>query len=108
MTGRFLALVLFAATAVLVVIGTVWPLPEATVYAGSGGLASDSSTPQAALRTFGDAINAQAWGKAYFSVANKAQFTEPQFMADMMGYYPNLRTYSGLDTFEMAPVHGTD
>jgi hypothetical protein len=108
MGGRFLALLLFAATIVLIAIGTIWPLPEATVYAGSGGLSSNSSTPQAALRSFGDALHAQAWGKAYFSLANKAQFTLPQFMADMTGYYPNLRTYSGLDTFEMSPVHATD
>jgi hypothetical protein len=108
MNGRLLALFLLAATAVLIVIGTVSPIPEATVYAGSGGLTSNSSTPEAALRSFGDAVHAQAWGKAYFSLANRAQFTLPQFMSDMMGYYPNLRTYSGLDTFEIAPVHATD
>jgi hypothetical protein len=108
MSGRLIAFVLFVATGVLIAIGTVWPIPEATVYAGSGGLTSNSSTPEAALRSFGDAVHAQAWGKAYFSLANKAQFTLPQFMSDMMGYYPNLRTYSGLDTFEMAPVHATD
>ena len=108
MGGRFLAVLLLAATVVFIVIGTVWPIPEATVYAGSGGLTSNASTPEAALRTFGDALHAQAWGKAYFSLANRAQFTLPQFMADMTGYYPNLRTYSGLDTFEIAPVHATD
>ncbi|KAA6461091.1 hypothetical protein DYQ86_12585 [Acidobacteria bacterium AB60] len=108
MSGRLLALILFAATIVFVVIGTVWPLPEAVVFAGGGALANDTSSPQAALRSFGDDIHAQAWGKAYFSLANRAQFTLPQFMADMMGYYPNLRTYSGLDTFEIAPVHATD
>jgi len=108
MNGRLLALFLLTATAVLIVIGTVWPVPEATVYAGIGGLTSNSSTPEAALRSFGDAVHAQAWGKAYFSLANKAQFTLPQFMSDMTGYYPNLRTYSGLDAFEIAPVHATD
>lgn len=108
MSGRFLALLLLAATVVFIVMGTVSPLPEAMVYAGSGGLTSNSSTPEAALRSFGDALHAQAWGKAYFSLANRAEFTLPQFMADMTGYYPNLRTYSGLDTFEVAPVHATD
>jgi len=108
MNGRLLALTLFAATAALIAIGTIWPAPQATVYAGTGGLTSNSSTPEAALRSFGDALHAQAWGKAYFSLANRAQFTLPQFMSDMTGVYPNLRTYSGLDTFEIAPVHATE
>jgi len=41
MNGRLLALFLLTATAVLIVIGTVWPVPEATVYAGIGGLTSN-------------------------------------------------------------------
>ena len=108
MSGRLLALFLSAATVALIAIGTLSPVPEAMVYAGSGGLTTDASTPEAALRSFGDAVHGQAWGKAYFSLANKAQFTLAEFMSDMMGYYPNLRTYSGLDTFEIAPVHATE
>jgi hypothetical protein len=108
MGGRLLALTLAAATVVLIVIGTVWPIPAATVYAGSGNLMNNSSTSEAALRSLGDAVHAQAWGKAYDNLANKAQFTQPQFMSDLMGYYPNLRTYSGLDTFEITPVHASD
>src|SRR5580692_11214353 len=108
MMGRLLAVALIAATVVLIVIGTVWPISSATVYAGGLSLMNNWSTPEAALRSLGDAVHAQAWGKAYDSLANKAQFTQPQFMSDLMGYYPNLRTYSGLDTFEIAPVHATD
>jgi len=108
MNGRFLAFILAAATVVLIVVGTMFPVSAAKVYAGGGGLSSNSSTAEAALRSLGDQIHANAWGRAYDSLANKAQFTEPQFMSDLMGYYPNLRTYSGLDTFEIFPVHASD
>jgi hypothetical protein len=108
MNGRILALSLAAATVLLIVMGMAFPIPSATVYAGGGGLMNDSSTSEAAVRSLGNAIHSNAWGTAYDSLANKAQFTLPQFMADLMGYYPNLRTYSGLDTFEIAPVHATD
>jgi hypothetical protein len=108
MSGRLLALVLGAATVVLIVIGTMFPNSAAKAYAGGGGLSGNSSTAEAALRSLGDQIHAQAWGRAYDSLANKAQFTQPQFMSDLMGYYPNLRTYSGLDTFEIFPVHSSD
>jgi hypothetical protein len=108
MTGRLLTLSLAAATVLLIVIGTAFPPATATVDAGGGGLMNDTSTSEASVRSFGNAIHANAWATAYNSLANKAQFTEPQFMADLMGYYPNLRTYSGLDTFEIAPVHSSD
>ena len=32
--GRLLALILAAATVVLIVMGTVWPIPSAAAYAG--------------------------------------------------------------------------
>ena len=108
MNGRLLALIVGAATIVLILIGAVAPNPSALANAGGVSLANNQSTSEAALRTLGDAVHAQAWAKAYDSLANKAQFTQPQFMADMMGYYPNLRTYSGLDTFEISPGHAGD
>src|SRR5579871_5454032 len=96
-----------AATVVLVVIGTVWPIPEAAAYAG-GEHFGTPSTAEAALRRLGDELHAQAWQTAYDELANKAKFTEPEFMHDLTGYYPNLRSYSGLDTFEIQPIHASD
>ena len=71
-------------------------------------LLSSSSTPEAAVRNLGEEIRQQNWGKAYDSLANKAQFTEPEFQGDVTGYYPNLRTYSTLDHFDVRPLHSTD
>lgn len=104
--GRLLAVTLIAATIVFVVIGTVRPIPEARVYAGTEHF-SAPSTADAALRRLGDEIHAQAWQRAYGELANKAQFTETEFTHDLTGDYPNLRSYSGLDTFEIVPIHAS-
>jgi hypothetical protein len=105
--GRLLAASLAATTIALVVIGTLWPAPSALAYAGGKSLVSSSSTPDAAVRNLGDDIRAQDWQKAYDSLANKAQFTEPEFMHDLTGYYPSLLTYSTLDNFDVRPLHST-
>jgi hypothetical protein len=106
--GRLLAILLGAATIALVVIGTIWPVPSAAAYAGSQSMLASSSTAETAVRNLGDQIRAQAWGKAYASLANKAQFTEPEFVHDLTGYYPSLLTYSALDKFEVRPLHASD
>jgi hypothetical protein len=89
----------------LVVIGTVWPVPSAAAYAGRAGILHSSSTPEEAVENLGDEIRAQAWDKAYASFANKAQFTEPEFVHDLTGYHPSLLTYTTLDKFEVRPLH---
>lgn len=105
--GRLLAVLLAAATLALVVVGTVWPVPSAAAYAGANNLMGSSSTAEAAVGNLGDEISAQAWGKAYASFANKAQFTESEFVHDLTGYYPSLLTYSTLDKFEVRPLHAS-
>ena len=106
--GGLLAVLLGAATIALVVIGTIWPATSAAAYAGSQSIMASSSTAEAAVRTLGDKIRAQAWEKAYAGLANKAQFTEPEFVHDLTGYYPSLLTYSALDKFEVRPLHASD
>jgi hypothetical protein len=106
-TGRLLAAFLGATTVALVVIGTVWPAPSAAAYAGRAAMLRSSSTPEEAVANLGDEIRAQAWEKAYSSLANKAQFTEPEFVHDLTGYYPDLLTYTTLDKFEVRPLHSS-
>ncbi|HLY39768.1 MAG TPA: hypothetical protein VKR52_01095 [Terracidiphilus sp.] len=105
--GIFLAFVLLGATVVLVVIGTIWPVQTAAAYAGGERLMRSSSTPEEAARNLGDDLRTGAWGRAYDSLANKAQFTQQQFTQDVMGYYPNLLTYSKLQSFDVAPLHAS-
>ena len=105
--GRLFALILGAATIVLVIIGTLWPVHSAKVYAGGEHLVQSNSTPEAAVTNLGNDIHDQQWARAYNSLANKAQFTQSEFQHDLTGYYTDLRTYSGLASFEAQPLHAS-
>ncbi len=106
--GYFLAALLFVATVLLIVAGTLWPVPSAVAYAGGERLVYSSSTPEAAVRNLGDEIRRSDWDDAYDNLADKAQFTESQFQHDLSGSYPSLLTYATLQTFEMEPLHATE
>ena len=103
--GYLLAILLGTLTVALILIGTKWPVPSAAAYGGSGSLLRSSSTPEKAASNLGDEIRMQAWDKAYASLANKAQFTKQEFVHDITGYYPSLRTYATLESFEIVPLH---
>lgn len=107
MKGRFLAFLLIAATVFFVAVGTLWPSASAARYAGTNGFLHTAGTPEAAVRNFGEALREGAWQRAYDGLANKAQFTEQEFLYDLMGYYPNLRTYATVDRYEVRPLHAS-
>jgi hypothetical protein len=103
--GPLLASLLVVTTVALILVGTKWPVPSAAAYAGGEGLLRSSSTPEAAAANLGEEIREQAWGKAYAGLANNAQFTEQEFVHDITGYYPSLRTYATLESLEITPLH---
>jgi hypothetical protein len=105
--GRLLAVILSVATVGLVIIGTIWPNETAAEYAGKGSLLRSWNTPEAAVRNLGEDIREQAWYRAYDNLSNKAQFTEQQFYHDLTGYYPNLRTYSTPEGYEVLPLRAS-
>lgn len=105
-TGRLLAAFLTTATILLIVVGTVWPISTATAYAGGENFAR-STTAEAAVRNLGNDIRNQSWQKAYSSLANRAEFTQPQFQHDITSYYPDLRTYATLASFDAEPLHAS-
>jgi len=86
----------------------LWPSQSATAYADTQGILASSSTAEAAVRNLGDDLRAQAWDKAYSSFANKAQFTETEFVHSLVGSYSNLLTYSTISDFEIRPLHASD
>ena len=106
--GRLLAILLAVATIAFVVIGTLWPVKAALIYAGERRLVRSTTTPAAALQNLGDDIRTQSWGRAYDSLANKAEFTQTDFLHDLIGTYPNLCTYSKLERLESRPLHQSD
>jgi hypothetical protein len=106
--GGLLAALIAIATVALVVIGTLWPVPSAAAYAGGRTLLRSSSTPEAAVQTLADEIRSQAWGEAYSSLGNKAEFTQQDFVHDLTGYYPSLRSFATLENFDILPLHSSD
>lgn len=105
--GRLLAAIITVATVTFVVIGTLWPNSTAIALAGGNSLLQASSTPEEAVTNLAHDIGRQAWEKAYSSLGNKAEFTEPEFVHDLTGSYPSLRTYATLDNFELRPLHAS-
>jgi hypothetical protein len=103
--GILLSVLVFAATALLIVIGTVHPVPAAAYYAGGRTLTHASLTPQAAVDNFVTQIRLHAWQNAYDSLANRAEFTEPEFVQDLTGSHLSLRTFATLDTYDAQPLH---
>ena len=108
--GKILAITIFFATLALVAIGTIWPVATAVAYAGGEkrNLLGSSSSPEAAVEDLGTQIRLQALDKAYAGLANKAEFTEAEFIHDLTGYDLSLRTYATVDSFEMQPLHKTE
>jgi hypothetical protein len=104
-TGYLLATLIGIATVALIAIGTLRPIPSAIAYAGETGLMHSSSTPEAAVQTLCEQIRMQAWEKAYATLGNKAQFTQSEFVHDLIGSRPSLLTYATLENFDVRPVH---
>ena len=106
-TGGILAVLITATTGALIVVGTLWPNKSAVAFAGENTVLHPSSTPEAALANLAQDIGHQDWEKAYSSLNNKAEFTEQEFVHDLTGYYPSLRTYATLENVEQRPLHAT-
>lgn len=105
MKGIALAIVIFAATVVLILIGTLSPLPSAEALAGGRSVLRTSSTPTAAVENLGDQLRLRDWAAAYSHLANKAKFTEPEFEHDITGYRLSLRSYATVESFDVQPQH---
>lgn len=102
--GGLLAVFIVIATVALIAIGTVWPSKTALAFAGGETLLPASDTPEAAVTNLAHQIGRQAWNKAYSSLGNKAEFSESDFVRDLTGTYPSLRTYATLDHFDVRPL----
>lgn len=106
-SGGLLAVLLGAATVVLIIIGTVKPAPAALAYAGGQGFLPAPSTPELAVRNLATEITMREWSRAYDSLANKAEFSEEDFQHDLTGYYTSLRTDATLDHFDVRPLRAS-
>lgn len=108
--STILAASLAVATIALVAIGTLHPIDAAAGYAGRQSLMQSASDPQAVAQSLGDSIRLQAWGKAYQSLNNRAQFTQAEFLTSLRGNSQSLMTYAAPQQTEVRPlsVSGTE
>ena len=106
-SGRLLAAIIVVATVSLIAMGTVWPNDTALAFAGGETLLPESDSPEAAVTDLAHQIGRRAWSKAYSSLANRAEFSESDFVRDLAGSYPSLRTYATLDNFDVRPLHAS-
>jgi hypothetical protein len=108
--GRVLAFLIAVATVALVAAGTLWHVQSALAMAGAGSgadLLRAASSPQAAVENLADEIARRDWDTAYSNLANKNEFTETDFIRDLSGSYPSLRSHAGLESFDVRPQHAT-
>jgi hypothetical protein len=106
--GTLLSVGLGIVTIALIVIGTLHPVPSALAFVGGQAFLPAPSTPELAVHDLAEEIKTRAWGRAYNSFANKAEFTQTEFQNDLNGYYSSLRSYATLDHFDIRPLQASD
>src|SRR5580698_7607350 len=106
--GALLAFTIIVVTIVLVAVGVFFP--NTSAFASASGVPSAvrrPSSPQEAVETLVQEISRKDWPVAYNSLANKNEFTEQDFVRDLTGTHPSLRSYASLDGFDLHPLHAS-
>jgi hypothetical protein len=106
--GGLLAFAITVVTVALVAVGAIFPSTSA--FASASGVPSAvrrPSSPQEAVETLVEEISRKDWAAAYNGLANKNEFTEQDFVRDLTGTHPSLRSYASLDGFDLHPLHAS-
>jgi hypothetical protein len=107
-----LPIIIVAVTAVLIAWGTLAPSQVgATIGVASGsavpGVTSAASSPQEAIDDLLTNVRKRNWRPAYDALANSGTLDEALFARDLSGGYGSLRTFSGLQGWDLQPLHIT-
>jgi hypothetical protein len=106
--GTLLALSILVATVALIIIGTVWPIKSAIALADvSPHLLGGAETPQASVERLCGEIGRHDWQAAYSSLANKNEFEQRDFVADLSGVDGGLRSYATLAGYDIRPIRAS-
>jgi hypothetical protein len=108
-----LPIFILAVTAALVALGTLGPSQlGATVGIASGsalpGLTPAASTPELAISAFLTEVRKRHWDTAHAQLANPSNLDTALFAREMSGSNGSLRTFSGLQSWELQPLHQTN
>jgi hypothetical protein len=106
-------LVIFVITAILIAAGTFGPIRlGATTGITSGsalpGLSSAARTPEQAVDKLLSEIQRRNWSVAYAQLVDAGNVDEAVFTRDLTGNNGSLRTLSGLESWELQPLHATN
>jgi hypothetical protein len=104
---------IFGLTAALVALGTLGPSQLGTtvgVASGSAlpGLTPSASTPEQAISAFLTQVRKRNWRIAYLQLANQSNVDDSLFVRELTGGNGSLRTFSGLQDWELQPLHATN
>src|SRR5882724_655660 len=106
--SRLLGAALMVATIALIAIGTAWPNQSgASAVDSQARMVMSEDSPDAAVSNLLLQIGRRDWESAYASLANKSEFTEPQFVRDVNGSNGGLRTFADVDGFDAQPLHAS-
>jgi hypothetical protein len=105
-------IVVVVVTAVLVAWGTLLPQQAgATLGVASGaafpGLSSPAGSPDKAIADLLTSVRKRDWHAAFLSLANRSTLDEDLFARDLSGGNGSLRTLSGLQGWDLQPLHLT-
>jgi hypothetical protein len=105
--------IIFVVTVVLAAIGTIGSTRlGATTGIASGsalpGLTSTATTPEQAVSNLFNEIQKRNWGAAYSQLADSSNVDEALFTRDLTGNNGSLRTLSGLESWDLQPLHATN
>jgi len=108
----FLPIFLVVATVALVIAG-LYQTPAASadtvgITGGSSLLAPKPDTPDRALTLFLGDMQRRNWRKAFGDVAQANGVDEQAMMQEWSGSNGSLRTFSGLEGFQLWPLHETN
>jgi len=106
-------IVIFIVTAILIALGTAGATRlGATTGITSGsalpGLSSSARTPEQAVGKLLNEIQKRNWGVAYGQLADNSNVDLDLFTRDLTGTNGSLRTLSGLESWELQPLHATN
>lgn len=105
-------ILILAVTAALLALGTFAPNQVgAMVGVASGaalpGFTPVARTPEQAMTALLTEIRKRNWDAAYSLLANTSKFDEALFVRDLAGANGDLRSYSGLQSWTLQPLHAT-
>jgi len=107
-----LPVVIVAVTVILIAVSTYAPAKLDThigVVSGTAlpGFAPSAHTPEQAVSALFNQVRRRNWNDAYGQLANASAIDSSQFMHDLAGSTGSLRTLSGLESWDLKPLHTT-